>query len=156
MILTLAALASLSACGDSARSRQAHATATMTDEADRQVGMPALTNFSERRLMRDVYERRDRANATYAYFQSLDGKLICLGRAVGYGLPYGAQFTAPFDGHGRAQAEPNTLYMPDSASATWIQILNPQTNKVDVVYVEPNLVVSPFPISGPAVTAACE
>jgi hypothetical protein len=174
--LLLAALATsaLAACGhpDPAAERQAQATRAMTDQADRQTGMPAITHFSERRLVRDIYERRDRATTTWAYLQSMDGHLLCLGRAVGYGVPYGAQFTAPRtyqwvrpvgnDGSTGAssaemmdQPEPNGLYMPDSANATWIQIVNPATNRVDVVYVEPNLVVSPFRLSPPAVSADC-
>ena len=155
---------------DKAAQRQAQATRTLTDEADRQVGMPAITNFSERKLLRDSYERRDRATTTWAYLQGLDGKLVCLGRSVGYGVPYAAQFTAPqaasIIGNGPddplpreramlAQPEPNGLYMPESASATWIQIVDPETGKLDVVYVEPNLIVSPFRLKGPAVSADC-
>jgi hypothetical protein len=153
--------------GSKADARQRQATRTMTEEADRQTGMPAITNFSERKLVKDIYERRDRATSTYAYMQGLDGKLVCLGRAVGYGVPYGAQMTNPqrpmggwdttesYQGTTIPQPEPNGLFMPDNADATWIQIVNPETGKVDAVYVEPHLVVSPFRIKGPAVSADC-
>jgi hypothetical protein len=53
------------------------------------------------------------------------------------------------------QPEPNGLYMPDSANATWLQIVDPATNKVSVVYIEPNLTVSPFRLRGPIVAADC-
>ena len=171
--LSAVALAGCVQSSDPAAIRQAEATRKMTDQADRLTGMPAITNFAERKLLRDVYERRDRAGPTYAYLQGMDGRLSCLGRAMGYGIPYAAQFTAPkalqwvsaTDNDGQSsqhstelmdQPEPNGLYMPDSAAATWLQILNPKTGKVDVVYVEPNLTVSPFRLSGPIVAHDCE
>jgi hypothetical protein len=172
-IVALAAL-SITACaqGDEAAQRQTRATLKSTNEADRKVGMPALSNYYEKQLAKDVYERRDKAISTYAYLQGMDGSLKCLGRAVGYGIPYGTQFTAPqalrylrpVDADGGmgaatvelvAQPEPNGLYMPDGAAATWIQIVDPATGKLDVMYVEPNLVVSPHRLSGPIVSADC-
>jgi len=159
--------------GNQAQQRQTQATMKMADEADRQTGMPAITSFSERKLVRDIYERRDRAGPTWAYLQGVDGRLTCLGRAMGYGVPYGAQFTAPktlqyvraVDGDGTSssatielmdQPEPNGLYMPDSASATWLQLVDPANGKMSVVYIEPNLTVSPFRIRGPIVAADCD
>jgi hypothetical protein len=172
-IIALAAL-SITACakGDEAAQRQTRATLKSTNEADRKIGMPALSNYYEKQLAKDVYERRDKAIATYAYLQGMDGSLKCLGRAIGYGIPYSTQFTAPqalrylrpvdSDGQEGAataemveQPEPNGLYMPSSASATWIQIVDSRTGKLDVMYVEPNLVVSPFRLSGPIVSADC-
>lgn len=158
--------------GNPAQQRQTQATMQLTNEADRQTGMPAITNFSERKLVRDIYERRDRAGPTWAYLQGMDGRLTCLGRAMGYGVPYGAQFTAPkamqyvraVDGDGTVSAagtelmdqpEPNGLYMPDSASATWLQLVDPATGKMSAVYIEPNLTVTPFRLRGPIVAADC-
>jgi hypothetical protein len=174
--LALVALAALSitgcAQGDEAAQRQTKATLASTNEADRKIGMPALHNFYEKQLARDVYERRDQAISTYAYLQGMDGSLKCLGKAVGYGIPYATQYTAPqalrylrpVDADGTLgaaavelvdQPEPNGLYMPNSASATWIQIVDPATGKLDVMYVEPNLIVSPHRLTGPIVSSDC-
>lgn len=172
-LIALAALGLVGcAQGNPAAQRQTEATLKMTNEADRMVGMPAISNFAERKLVRDVLERRDRASTTYAYLQGLDGRLTCLGQGIGYGVPYGAQFTAPrslqwlraTDGDGSTsnattevmdQPEPNGLYMPDNASATWWQMLNPSTGRVEVVYLEPSVTVTPFKLSGPIVAADC-
>lgn len=110
-----------------------------------QVGMPAITNFQEMRIVKQLYELRDKEISTYAYLQAMDGSLRCLGDAIGYGVPYAAQFTNPqAPGAARPQAEPNGLFMPDSASATWIMLRDPETKKALPVYVEPNLIVSQF------------
>lgn len=162
IVLALAAVMGLAACSagtPSADSQQREATAEITAQAQAEVGMPGITNFYERRLLKEIYERRDQADlGTYAYFQSLDGTLTCLGRAIGYGVPYSTQFSNPMRSRGRwanmPQAEPNGLFTPDGMSATWLQLVAPD-GEVHVVYVEPSIVVSPFPLSGPSVKNAC-
>jgi len=148
LILTIAAvgLFALSACGgvDYQRSQE---QAQQLQQGAAQVGMPAIANYQEMRLVKQLYELRDNPKlTTYAYIQALDGSLRCLGEAIGYGIPYATQFTNPQTSFGtpRPQAEPNGLFMPDSASATWIMLLDPTTHKVSPVYVEPNLIVSQF------------
>lgn len=147
-----------------ADSRQAQATKTLTDQADRTVGMPAIKNFTEKKMARDIYELRDDPNiATYAYVQGLDGKLRCLGRSLGYGLPYSTQFSNPEAYMQRSsggyltmpQAEPNGLFTPDGMSATWLNLIDPATGKPSVVYVEPTITVSPIKLTGPAVAGPC-
>ena len=70
--------------------------------------------------------------------------------SVGFGLPYSTQFTNPMKvpSHDRGvvlpQADPNGLFSPSSSDGTWVQCVNPKTNKVSVMYVEPRIVVSPF------------
>lgn len=172
LIISVAGLALLSACyePDAARTRQAEATRTMTEEADRQVGMPRITNFQERRFAREIMEARDATISTYAYIQSLDGKLHCIGNAVGYGLPYGVQFTAPEhpqylraggkenaagDTYLVSQAEPNGLYMPDNAEASWVRLVDPRNGSVHPVYVEERLTISPFPLPASIVATPC-
>lgn len=150
-----------SGTGDAARDRQTAAVDTMADQADRKIGMPAITNFQQKSFVRDIYERTDRATTTYAYTQGLDGSLTCLGQGIGYGVPYGTRSTPPEDApytssnYTLAQPEPNGLYLPDNAEATWWQMLNPETGKIEVVYLEPTIVISPFKIKGPAVSGGC-
>ena len=138
---------------------------TMFEEAQRQIGMPNIVNWMQRKTLRDIYEICDRENLIlYAYlFNPFQGKLLYLGRCLGYGIPFSAQFTNPekvvqgdhelgYDLAGRVnhpmkkpQADPNGLFMPTSSSATWVILLD-KNNEPMVLYVEPNLVVSPAPM----------
>lgn len=76
-----------------------------------------------------------------------------------FGLPYSVQFTNPerikiYDGaaHGAInpiavpQPDPNGLFMPQGLSATWLMMVDPKTNEPRPVYIEPEIVVSPFPL----------
>lgn len=75
------------------------------------------------------------------------GKLTYIGRAIGYGIPYSAQYTAPTNyNNGRPQPEPNGIYMPDVAEGTWLLMVDPRSGKARPVYLEPRIVVSPFPL----------
>ena len=124
------------------------------DEA--QIGMPAINDFSEKRTVKDLYELRDKPFPTHAYIvNEINGCLLYLGPAIGYGLPYATQYTSPtrivdryvHGGYIRdnvPQAEPNGLFMPTSAEGTWIMLKAPGEEKVQPVYVEPRVLVSPF------------
>ncbi|MHC4297954.1 MAG: hypothetical protein ACYS7Y_11675 [Planctomycetota bacterium] len=121
-------------------------------EAHKQVGMPDITRWTEKKLARDIMELRDKEITTYAYIVNLNGDLIFLGEAIGYGLPYSVQYTNPskigasYTQGGFAiipQAEANGLFMPDGLSATWVMLKGPD-GKVRPVYVESELIVSPF------------
>ncbi len=133
---------------------QAHKTAQVQNEADREIGMPAIVNFQERRMMKDLYEKRDTSLATHSYIMNnMKGCLVYLGASIGYGMPYSTQFTNPEKhvgsdgdtyGHNIPQPEPNGLYMPADAHGTWLMLLNPNTNKAEPQYVEPDVIVSTF------------
>lgn len=126
------------------------------NEATAQVGMPAIKNFRERKLLKDIFELRDQDGlTTYTYlYNEFNGKLIFLCNSVGYGIPYSTQFTNPekiantksYDSSDTVipQADPNGLFSPSSASGTWIMCKDPNGDKTKPVYVEPNVVVSPF------------
>lgn len=127
-------------------------------EANRQVGMPAIVNFQEKKVMKQIYELRDQENLIcYAYLMNeRTGKVgQFLGKCIGYGLPYSTQFSNsdkivndPYGyqtgGKVIAQCEPNGLFMPEGLSATWLLLIDPKTNKARPVYVEPAIIVSPF------------
>lgn len=125
-----------------ADSRQAAATKKNLLEADKQVGMPDIVNFTERRLARDILELRDQEGlVTYTYLKNLDGTLVFPTESIGYGLPYSVQFTNPEveayigrrggTGHWGTmpQADPNGLFMPEGLSATWILVKDPKTGE---------------------------
>ena len=139
---------------------QAEQTAQAMKEANAQVGMPAIVNYQEKKLVKMLYELRDQENLVcYAYLKSLDGKPVYLGKCIGYGLPYCVQFSNPervvdFDDilprtdaweRGKLpQPEPNGLFMPQSLSATWLMMIDPSTGESRPVYIEPEIIVSPF------------
>lgn len=142
--------------GSDADRQQAAETERVTSEAFRQVGMPDITRFTEKKLAKDIYELRDRADlTTWTYIIDLNGKLHLLGRSIGYGLPYSVQYTNPMkhEWNGSAsyeipQPEANGLFMPDGLSATWVLLIDPTDGKPKPVYVEPQILVSPFPLNG--------
>ena len=122
-------------------------------EMNRQVGMPAIKNYQEKKLAKMIFELRDQANLiTYTYIITITGKKVFLGKSIGYGLPYSIQYTNPmkkvFQSNGGSvtlpQADPNGLFMPDGLSATWIMLINPKTGKPKPVYIENEIIVSPF------------
>lgn len=125
----------------------------LMQEANAQLGMPAIKNFQERKLAKMIFELRDREDLVcYAYVVNhMSGKLVFLGKCLGYGLPYSTQYTNPEvrDDGGRStitlpQADPNGLFMPSGLSATWLMMIDPQTQEPRPVYLEPEIVVSPF------------
>lgn len=136
---------------------QKEKTERAMQEAERQVGMPNITNFQERKLAKMIFELRDREDlVTHAYIKSeYTGKLHYLGKCIGYGLPYSVQYTNPeriahknnYNGGSfgtLSQPDPNGLFMPQGLSATWLMLIDPETDEPRPVYVESDIVVSPF------------
>ena len=119
------------------------------------VGLPAIHNFQEKRLMKDILELRDQPNlVTYAYIVDLNGHTHKICDSIGYGLPYATQYTNPQKpqwnhdgGFSIPQADPNGLFSPPSADGTWVLCKVPGKDDVKPVYIEPRVIVSPFPLS---------
>ena len=119
-----------------------------------QVGMPAIVNFAEKRMMKDILELRDKNTPTTTYLVGMNNQLTKVCDSIGYGLPYATQYTNPqriaYDsGHGSVtlpQADPNGLYSPASADGTWVLCVDHKDGKAKPVYIEPRILVSPFPI----------
>jgi len=138
---------------ESSDTRQRRQQEVLLQEGTSQVGMPAIKNFRERKLLKDILELRDQDGlTTYTYlWNEFNGKLVYLGESIGYGIPYATQFTNPqkitSGGHVISQADPNGLFSPASAEGTWILLKNPNGGKVLPVYVEPRVVVSPFKLN---------
>jgi hypothetical protein len=130
----------------------------MSNEAVMNVGMPAISNWQEKRMAKSILEARDRTIGTTTYVMAENsGQMFKLCDSVGYGLPYATQFTnamklvtSGYD-HGWAvtipQADPNGLFSPAQADATWVFCVDPETKKDKPVYVEPKVIVSPFPLA---------
>jgi len=131
---------------------QREATEEMVAEANRQVGMPGISNFTERKFARMILELRDEEIQTWTYIIDMHGELHFLCESIGYGLPYSVQFTNPeklvrwgtSEGYTLPQPDPNGLFMPGGLSATWV--LASTEDGVKPIYVEPQIMVSPFPM----------
>ena len=118
------------------------------------VGMPAIKNFREKRILKDVLELRDQEGlVTYAYlFSEHTGRLTFFGETIGFPVPYATQFTNPqkleYIAAGNRvvlpQADPNGLFSPASAEGTWLLMKDPNGGRVLPVYVETRVIVSPF------------
>ena len=121
-------------------------------EGTAQTGMPAIKNFRERKLMKQIIEMRDQDGlVTYTYtVPETTGRPVFLCNSIGYGLPAATQYTNPqkyerISGVTLPQADPNGLFSPDSAEGTWVMCSDPSGNgKTRPVYVEPRIIVSPF------------
>ncbi len=175
ILAALAATTLLSACGerkasDPAAARQAEATRKAMDVADRKVGYPAIVNFAQKQLLKNAYEDMDQTTLTYVYTQAIDGRFVCLGQAIGYGISLGTQFTAPkapqrikmADAEGNSsfvemmdQPEPNGLYMPSSGSATIVNLIDSRTGVARTSTMEPNIITTPNKLPDSAVSIPC-
>lgn len=141
-----------SECDQSSDSKMNQQQEQLSKEAVSQLGLPSIKNFTEKRFMKMILELRDQPNLiNYAYlFAENSGQLIFIGKCVGYGIPYATQYTNPqietYKGNTKPQADPNGLFSPASAEGTWLMLIDPQTNKPQVVYIEPKIIVTPFPL----------
>jgi len=125
----------------------------LSNESNRQVGMPGITNFTEKKIVRKLYELRDQNIATHTYVMDLNGRLFHVCESIGYGLPYGVQFSNPdkvIQSYSSSfgaipQSEPNGLFMPPTAEGTWVICASHEkAGDIAPVYVEPRVIVSPF------------
>ena len=127
IFLVLIPFLALTGCLDSSDSIQREQQELLLREGTSQIGMPAIKNFRERKLLKDILEMRDQEGlVTYTYMQSsLTGKLIFLGESVGYGIPYSTQFSNPqkkvYD-VALPQADPNGLFSPASSEGNDVRM----------------------------------
>lgn len=127
----------------------------MREEANAQAGMPGIQNFTEMKMMKMLYELRDQEITTFTYVPDYGGRLWHVCDSIGYGLPYGTQYSnpekivpfgygtySPNTSHVIPQSEPNGLFMPPTAEGTWVMCGTKK--EIHPVYVEPRVVVSPM------------
>ena len=152
------------------RKAQEKTESTMREAAS-QVGFPAIVNFQELKIAKMIYELRDQEKLichAYLFNRSTGSIGQYLGKCIGFGLPYSVQFSNPekiireSDANARGaiglndfagtdvstmpQPEPNGLFMPQGLSATWLILINPEDGEPYPVYIEPQIIVSPFPL----------
>lgn len=128
-------------------------------EGIKQVPLPAIRNWTERRAVQYLYELRDDPDfTTYSYLMiPMTGKFVLLCNSVGFGINASIQMANPeaivsmdlgqYSGQGTLpQAEPNGLFMPEGLAATYVMCVNEEEETIAPMYVEPELIVSPFPL----------
>jgi hypothetical protein len=152
-----------SECGTSSDDIQRQQQESLLAEGTAQVGMPAIKNFRERKLLKDIFEMRDQNGlVTWSYLENLTptvvkghtalgGKLTFFCDSIGYAIPYATQFTNPqkwvAQGVTLPQADPNGLFSPASTAGSWVMCKDPRPGgkTVGPLHVEPNVISSPFP-----------
>ena len=137
-------------------------TEELMQESNYELGMPAIVNFQEKKNLKWIYELCDQEEfICHAYIvNQMTGDIgRYLGECIGYGIPYSTQYSNPeklyhdwkgdWKGNGASavftqQAEPNGLFKASGMSATWLIMIDPETKEPRPVYVEPEIIVSPF------------
>lgn len=169
-LLLVGILLAFSGCGpiddrmnESSEEKTTRQMDQMMSMKDQVVGMPNITNWQEAKLVAMLYELRDQEDfQTYTYIIDMNGNKHFLGRSLGYGIPASVQFSNPDrlvdvedfgidsyqsnDAAVIAQPEPNGLYMPEGLAATYVFLYDEGTEEFRPVYVEPEIMVSPFPL----------
>lgn len=103
------------------------------NQISRNQPVPMFDWSLERRMQIEIYQARQRATRTYSVVQSpFTGKVLWACPSIGFPLPYATQLTNPHQAiwgdRGPAvveQAEPNGLYSPAQADATWVPCVAP-------------------------------
>ncbi len=120
------------------------------NRATQDVGMPDIRNFEERRLLRGILEARDQSVHTTSYTIDESGHLHKICDSVGYGIPASTQYTNPAQywssGVSLPQADPNALFSSSMTPGIWLDCTNPVSKTQDIVFVQPHVIVSPFPL----------
>jgi hypothetical protein len=155
----ISVLGAVSCDEPSSDSKQRDQQERLLAEGTAQTGMPAIKNFRERKLLKDILELRDQDSlVTYTYvWNEFNGRLVFLCDSIGYGIPYATEYTNPqkverSNGNAYAtlpQADPNGLFSPSAADGTWVMCKDPGGSETRPVYIEPRIVVSPFKLTMP-------
>ena len=150
----------LTACGPSPVSSNADRDQSkhqekLQQQANAVVGMPSITRFREKKLLKMIYEMRDSEISTVTYTIDMNGSLHKMCDSVGYGIPYATQFTNPqvdtyYTSNSNVhvampQADPNGLFSPAAADGTWVMCSDGK-GSTKPVFFEPRIIVSPFPL----------
>jgi len=158
IILAIAASVGILAGCDQKRSSdsiQRDQQESILKEGTSAVGMPAIHNFREKRLLKMIYEKRDQDGLrTFTYtFNKMTGKPVFFCDSMGYAINDATGFTNPdkvVRDNGTAfgtmpQAEPNGLFTPNSSNAYWVMCLT--GDKAEPVFVGTDVIVSPVKLT---------
>lgn len=163
----LLAIVTLVACdeppvteADKADQDQAAVQGKMVEEANRQVPVPGIHFFTEKTIVKEIYELRDQNLVTYTYIRDMNGRLHHVCDSIGFGVPYGVEFTNPqrhvgwngtngYYGYLIPQPEPNGLFPPTQAEATWVLCTDRNDPKATFkpFYIEDRVIVAPVELN---------
>lgn len=124
-------------------------------ESIAQTGQPAIKNFRNKKMLKDIQELCDQDGlTTYTYIVAQQtGKLILLGETIGFPIPYATQYNNPqqlkqgyHEYIAYPQADPDGLYKPANAEGSWVLMVDKKTKKARPVYIEERVICSPFPL----------
>lgn len=112
-LLALAACAEPQQSSDTLANQQQERLSKQSVQA---VGLPAIVNFQEKRILKDILELRDQPNlVTYTYITDMGGHLHKVCDSIGYGVPYATQYTSPPEAGVRLQQRPRPRPCPHAA-----------------------------------------
>lgn len=144
----------------SAEEKEADAQQSQIDKATGGTNndLPDITNLQERKLMKQIMELCDKSDLVcYIYnYSEYYGKYNYVGKCVGFGLPYGTEYTNPEkmvyrnSGGGMVtlpQADPNGLYKASNVDATWVCMIDDETGEKYVTFNEPKITIWARPMA---------
>jgi hypothetical protein len=147
LLIGTLSLGTLIGCEDSSDTKARTQQEQILQQANDQVGLPNITNFFEKKLLKHVLELRDDSKLVcYAYTQNkATGKFIYMGKCIGFGIPYGTEYTNPQKNVGSngaviSQADPNALFSTGGTQATWVDFID-DNGKEQVAYAEPDMFI---------------
>lgn len=167
VLLSLVLLLSimLCGCGSNTRSKSADQlrqdeTETLVMQAEQVVGVPNIKNFTEMKMRKFTYELCDNPKLkTFTYLLDQNGKLHFLCNSIGHGVPYSSRMSNPekivnaYSSCSRCsepevlpQAEPNGLFEPEFADATWVLAVDESSGLISPMLVEFPIIVTQFPL----------
>lgn len=149
-IMTAIGCIALAGCEPNSDAVQRQQQEALSQQGNMTVGMPAITKFAEKRILKDIIELRDKTPNTYTYLagdmNGVIGEKVC--DSIGYGISAATQYTNPqrLGGNGNGtvtmpQADPNGLFSPASAEGTWVLCKVPDSDKIEPQYIEPRIIV---------------
>ncbi len=133
----------------------------VVEQAEKMVGVPNIKNFTEMKMRKFTYELCDNPKLkTYTYLMDQNGHLHFLCNSIGHGVPYSSRMNNPDkivngclnnnSGHCEPevlpQAEPNGLFEPMFADATWVLAVDEESGLISPMLVEFPIIVSQFPL----------
>lgn len=147
-IILILSLSSLVGCDTlDVDTQQKQQQEQMLQDMQNQVGMPNIKEWTEKKLAKEILELRDTSKLiTYTYLKNLEGRFVYIGQSIGYGIPDSVKYTNPmkveYSTLAIPQADPTGLFMPEGLKGTWIQYINQDTGKRELLYTESEIVVS--------------
>lgn len=149
----------LAACNDEKSSSEIanERQEILLKDIEQSVGLPNITNYREKRLLKSIYELRDQDGLkTYTYIVAEQtGKPVMLCKSMGYPISDATGYTSPDKivkdsqyGFGTViQAEPNGLFTPDVSNGYWVLCADATNEKFSPTFVSGKIVTSAFELS---------